>query len=206
MSTTITYVTSSDPTIHRWLREWVVFVNRNASEWRRVKDCPWDYTERPLLSILSGAAYSLGGYGFQEYASDKAHPDRRRLTHAGREDLYVQRGSRGFKMEAKHCWSPMRRDEERIRKNLEQNLERACSDASRCRRDGQERLGVLFAVPFFASNTKAVALERELALWRKQAQAVRCTGSAAVFPAASRRYLSDPRYISPGVGVFVKRV
>ncbi|GAB7217704.1 hypothetical protein [Dickeya oryzae] len=71
------------------------------------KDCCWWYNERTNVSVLAGAAWSLGWAAIEEYPSDKkvkGCDEENTDTSKGRVDLYITNKNDDVAIEAKHAW------------------------------------------------------------------------------------------------------
>lgn len=197
---------TADTVLGSVVRAWVENMERLTSDWRDISDdIPWLYTERPLLSVLAGGVWNLGGSAFEEYSSEKrreADPKWR----AGREDIHFSLRRRYFKGEAKFVWAPATRVGVKAASHLARKLQLAVNDAKSCRPDGQERLGILFATPYISKKHQK-ALGPFIENWMDEVfEKVPSTASAAVFPASVRSNCWWKNHAYPGAAVFVRRL
>src|SRR4051812_1474895 len=83
------------------LEEWVKLNARLGRQWSSVKDAPWWYNERALVSLFAGAIWRCKGDAFEEFnevkRGFKARP-------GGRIDLWFALRKKEFNAEAKQCW------------------------------------------------------------------------------------------------------
>jgi hypothetical protein len=183
------------------LNEWIATNLRIVREWRG--DVPWWYNERASLSVLAGAVWRKGGLVFEEFVADKRSGERPRPKYSGRNDLYLKVGEYQFIAEAKQCWSGAVRVNEKTAGHIQQKLNEACADIRRCPRNGQRKLGVLFAAPYIASSEKN-RVDQHIGKWVAFIKTVKCSCSAWVFPKESRHLGAGN--ICPGVAVLIKEV
>jgi hypothetical protein len=176
------------------LREWIATNTNMAHYWQG--DVPWRYGERTSISVLAGAAWRIGGFAIEEYGEDKK-------TGPGRVDLYLKVGRQQFIAEAKYCWSGATSVRPATTQNLSNGLQKACDDIRIVPRNGQRKLGILFATPFIAKSRKAHA-DKLLKAWIAAMTSVKCSCSAWVFPAESPDFAGQ--YICPGAAVLIKEI
>ena len=58
-----------------------------TNDWKGIEDVPWDYNERALVSIFSGAIWRSGGYAMEEYMDEKRASKKRRIPPYGQRRL-----------------------------------------------------------------------------------------------------------------------
>lgn len=88
------------------LTGWIL-TNQRYVELLRQKDCCWWYNERTNVSVLAGAAWSMGRAAIEEYPSSKLMKGSLQEdtdTSRGRVDLYITSNHDDIAIEAKHAW------------------------------------------------------------------------------------------------------
>jgi len=189
--------------LERVLAEWVKMNIRIAQEWQG-NDVPWWYNERASLSGLAGAVWLARGVAFEEFVADKRTGQKRRPMYPGRNDLYLKIGRHEFIAEAKWSWSGAVRVSDRTADHIQQNLDQACADVRKCPRDGQRKLGVVFATPYIARSEKK-RVDQRIDEWVTTLKRVDYSCSAWVFPKDSRQF-SGTESICPGAAVLIREV
>ena len=163
---TIRKVTGKDKTLRRVVAKWADNMDRLAQESVDRSDLPWRYGERAQLSVLAGAVWLLNGTAFEEYGTQKKHHTQHGKLVVGREDIHFSIGDRGFKAEAKHKWAHMTPAKALTAKRLRDHLQMAVDASARVRREGQERLGILFATLMVKAQRRD-RLDSVIKEWRR---------------------------------------
>ena len=189
------------PVLRPLLKKWVTTNIDVVRHWQG--DLPWWYGERASTSVLAGAAWRIGGSAFEEFAADKKTGKKRRPTFRGRVDLYLKVGRQQYIAEAKYCWSGATSVRPATTQNLTNRLQEAVEDIRIVPRNGQRKLGILFATPYIAKSRKA-RVDELLNTWIAAMTSVKCSCSAWVFPAESR-YISG-QAICPGAALLIKEI
>ncbi|MCA6960990.1 MULTISPECIES: hypothetical protein [Pectobacterium] len=99
-------VCANDDFIDQLLTGWIL-ANQRYVELLGKKDCCWWYNERTNVSVLAGAAWSLGWAAIEEYPSDKRKKgclEEDTGTSRGRVDIYITNKHDDVAIEAKHAW------------------------------------------------------------------------------------------------------
>ncbi|AOR58372.1 hypothetical protein [Pectobacterium parmentieri] len=153
-------VRANDRFIEELLNGWIS-ANQRYVELLNRTDCCWWYNERTNVSVLAGAAWSLGWAAIEEYPSGKKRkgdtgekPDNN--TSKGRVDLYIKSELESIAVEAKHVWLNLDSSINIIKAKI--GLGRARDDAKRL----NDQAGRHFAATFIVFNTKKKLDERTL--------------------------------------------
>ncbi|MFJ5406743.1 hypothetical protein [Pectobacterium punjabense] len=143
-------VRANDSFIEELLNGWIS-ANQRYVELLNRTDCCWWYNERTNVSVLAGAAWSLGWTAIEEYPSDKKikgytgeNPDSN--TSKGRVDLYIKNELESIALEAKHVWH-----------NLDKNINKDICYIDSARRDTEclrNQADRHFAATFIVFYTK----------------------------------------------------
>jgi hypothetical protein len=135
-------------TTPKWTESWVEVLRCWAALHRRYHeqtrtDLGWWYSERPNLSVLTGAVWTSGGSALEEYKNQKWHGD---AQYAGRADLWVVLKGKGHSIEAKHLEASLTggvREEP-----IAAALAEARDDARKVDEDPDHRVGLVFVTPY----------------------------------------------------------
>ncbi|MDG0795728.1 hypothetical protein [Pectobacterium punjabense] len=145
-------VRANDSFIEELLNGWIS-ANQRYVELLNRTDCCWWYNERTNVSVLAGAAWSLGWTAIEEYPSDKKikgytgeNPDSN--TSKGRVDLYIKNELESIALEAKHVWQNLDSPINIIKTKI--GLGHAHDDAKRLKNQADRH----FAATFMVFNTK----------------------------------------------------
>ena len=87
--------------------------------------------------------------------------------------------------------------------NLTNRLQEAVEDIRIVPRNGQRKLGILFATPYIAKSRKT-RVDELLNTWIAAMTSVKCSCSAWVFPAELPDFAGQ--YIWPGAAVLIKKI
>lgn len=185
------------------LARWCAINSRLGREWVWVKDAPWWYNERALVSVFAGSIWTYGGVAFEEYAEEKRGDQTR---NQGRIDMWFQLGQRECLAEAKKCWVDSS-DHEKSLQTADDALAKAMRDAGDIPPDGRLRLAMVFAVALIPTELARnypdqIAALRVLAKSRK----IKADARAWVFPQVSKPLKSSDGYFMPGIILWVRQV
>jgi hypothetical protein len=198
---------SPDRLLRRVVGQWADNIELLANEWRDTGDLPWLYGERALLSVVAGTVWKMGGTAFEEYGSEKR--SEKNQPFGGREDIHFSYRQRGFKGEAKLQSISATRITPTSARLLRDKLQQAVNDVKKCSADRQERLGILFAVPYVMKThvTADHQLDRFIRQWIEEVfHQVPCAASAAIFPKSVRKKCwYGHQYAYPGAAIFVRK-
>ncbi|MBT9184391.1 hypothetical protein ILP31_09890 [Pectobacterium punjabense] len=158
----ITKVCAKDDIIEPLLNKWIS-ANQRYVELLNRKDCCWWYNERTNVSVLAGAAWSLGWTAIEEYPSDKKikgytgeNPDSN--TRKGRVDLYIKNELKSIALEAKQIWHNLDED---INNDL-CYINYARSDAGYLIKQANRHFAATFMVFYTKENLNAFILEERI--------------------------------------------
>ena len=174
-----------------------------GGEWAKVKDAPWWYNERALVSVFAGAVRRCGGDAFEEFASDKR---RVKETGSGRIDLWFALGKREFMAEAKQCWVYSDDPSKSVRLAGEE-MDRARKDANCCIPDGRPRLAMVFGValvPVKLKNDLPAQLQSLASI--ATATSTKSDAVAWVFPNLKRPLQSSDGFVLPGIILGIRKI
>jgi len=104
----ISDVLTNDPVIEQLLRAWVSATQRYTDLFDG-DDCCWWYNERTSVSVLAGAAWTIGWAALEECPTEKRPPNLSGVeadspTRRGRIDLYISTDREELTFEAKQVW------------------------------------------------------------------------------------------------------
>lgn len=150
-------VGAEDAVIRSLLGAWIEAAQRYTRLFKG-DDCCWWYNERTNVSVLAGAAWTLGWAALEECPTEKhpskvtrteaeAEPEDENLRH-GRIDLYIATEEQGLTFEAKHAW-------QRLPGNSGVSSGRKAARIAALQIQSKitdRRYAATFIVPFFASN------------------------------------------------------
>ena len=191
------------PGLNELLNEWIDAQAFYIEKMER-EDCPWLYNETAVTGFLAGAAWRLGGVGLQEYrTTKKGHPKKDPWT--GRCDLYTYVGNTAFIFEAKLCLTNigLRTDLSLVR--ITQKLKEATTDSKVHSASDGIRLGVCFAVPFYAKSRHSSS-EQIIRNWCTEISKVKSTAIAWYFPEEIESFPKRWNCVFPGIVAFIRRV
>lgn len=143
---------TSDTVIKSLLGAWIDAAQRYTDLFNG-NDCCWWYNERTNVSVLAGAAWTLGWAAIEECPTEK-HPAKVTGTESdsqlqrGRIDLYIAKPNAGLTFEAKHVWQRLP-DNNGILNGRNEARKAALQIQSHTT---DYRYAVTFIVPFFASD------------------------------------------------------
>ena len=167
-------------------------------EWSSVKDTPWWYNERALVSLFAGAVWRCGGDAFEEFSNEKR---RSRKIGNGRIDLWFTVGKGEFNAEAKQSWL-YSDQEKRSRSLIAEARANAVADANRCIPDGRTRLAMIFAIGLVPKKPRA-DLDEQIARLVTLSHEIKADATAWVFPALAKLLTSTDGYILPGITLWI---
>ncbi len=189
--------------LRRILARWCAINDQLGREWAVVKDAPWWYNERALVSIFAGAIWQCGGVAFEEFAEEKRGQQSRSQ---GRIDLWFQLGRREFLAEAKKCWVDSSNKVKAL-KSANEALAKAVRDAGDIPPDGRPRLAMVFALAIIPTKHDG-SYQDQIAALQKLAKdpEIRAEARAWVLPILSKPLKSSDDYFMPGIILWVKHV
>lgn len=189
-------------------KEWIKCVSEIAEDWKP-KDVPWWYNERASLSVFAGAIWRAGGLCFEEYSDPKRRIGSRNRcfgsVYSGRVDLYFSWRGFDFIAEAKDTYSGFSRSHDGARARLAHWLEISRQDVRKIPGNGQRKLAILFARPFFKKSCKS-QIDEKLNQWVEILQGLDTNAYAWVFPPCARHIWSSDEDFCPGEAVLIKEV
>jgi hypothetical protein len=145
-------IEAGDPVIRSLLGAWIEAAQRYTRLFKG-HDCCWWYNERTNVSVLAGAAWTLGWAALEECPTEK-HPSKvtntegDNLLRRGRIDLYIATEQLGLTFEAKHVWQRLP-DDKGVALGRKAAREAALEIQSHIT---DRRYAATFIVPFFASE------------------------------------------------------
>lgn len=155
-------VCANDSFIEHLLNGWIS-ANQRYVELLNRTDCCWWYNERTNVSVLAGAAWSLGWTAIEEYPSSKKRkgdteeiPDSN--TSKGRVDLYIKNELKSIALEAKHIWHNLDKD---INKDI-CYIDYARSDTECLINQADRHFAATFIVFYTTENLNAFILEERI--------------------------------------------
>jgi hypothetical protein len=191
------------------LEEWIKCVSELAEEWKHKKKVPWWYNERASLSVFAGAIWRAGGLCFEEYSDPKrtmgGRNHRSGSLYHGRVDLYFSWHGFDFIAEAKSTYSGFSRNDDRASDRLARWLKKSRDDVRPIPRNGQRKLAILFARPFFKKSCES-QIDEKLNKWVEMLQGLDTNAYAWVFPPCARNTWSSDDDFCPGEAVLIKEV
>ncbi|MBP6865771.1 MAG: hypothetical protein KBC32_10975 [Candidatus Didemnitutus sp.] len=185
------------------LEQWCAINSQLGREWALVKDAPWWYNERALVSVFAGSIWTYGGAALEEYAEVKRGDQTR---NQGRIDLWFQLGQREFLAEAKKCWVDCS-DKSRALVSVNEALAKAILDAGDIPPDGRPRLAMVFAVALIPTQFAENYADQITSLQAvAKSPKIKADARAWVFPKTSTPLRSSDGYFMPGIILWVKHV
>ena len=190
-------------------KEWIRCITEIAEQWEEYRGAPWWYNERAALSVFAGAVWRAGGLCFEEYSDEKRKIGKRthRLgaPYSGRIDLYFSWAGFDFIAEAKDTWSGFSQQNASPKPRLAKCLRRACKDVRKTRPDGQRRLAIAFAMPYFRKGSVS-RINEKLEAWVQTLSELDTSAYAWVFPQSTRYLFDSDEFFCPGVAMLIKEV
>ncbi|AYH01800.1 hypothetical protein F6Q07_01680 [Pectobacterium parmentieri] len=155
-------VRANDRFIEELLNGWIS-ANQRYVELLNRTDCCWWYNERTNVSVLAGAAWSLGWAAIEEYPSGKkrkgdTEENLDNNTSKGRVDLYIKSELESIALEAKHVWHKLDKD---INKDI-CYIDYARSDAECLIKQAGRHFAATFVVFYTKENLNAFILEESI--------------------------------------------
>ncbi|EAV3187986.1 hypothetical protein E1B13_23545 [Salmonella enterica subsp. enterica] len=156
-------IISSDDFIKQLLTGWVDANNRYVNFLGK-HDCCWWYNERTNVSVLAGAAWTLGWAAIEEY------PSRKKMkgcvqddlyTSKGRVDLYITNSNDDVAIEAKHAWYLLENTFESNR-ILNFRMDEAYADAKRLINQAGNQFAATFIVFYTKMNAEGTINENHI--------------------------------------------
>ncbi|MBB1525565.1 hypothetical protein H4Q82_03515 [Pectobacterium carotovorum subsp. carotovorum] len=148
---------SNDSFIEQLLNGWIQ-ANQHYVELLGRKDCCWWYNERTNVSVLAGAAWSLGWAAIEEYPSNKRMKgclQEDTDTSKGRVDLYITNKNDDVAIEAKHAWYNLDNiNESNVITNFK--MDEARSDANRLVGQADRHFSATFIVFYTKESSQGV--------------------------------------------------
>jgi|WetSurMetagenome_2_1015567.scaffolds.fasta_scaffold24064_4 hypothetical protein len=191
------------------LKEWIWLNTEITKKWLMVKDVPWWYNERALLSIFAGAVWNKNSIAFEEYVSEKWEISKRtskfKKHYRGRIDLYFEIDESKFIVEAKRCWSGASVLNKNTNEKLLTKLGKAISDINKVKPYGERRLAILFVNPYFRKSCFN-EINLKIKEWLKLFYQINCDASAWTFPSIVRNLKGDDGFYHPGTALMIKEI
>ncbi|TKY83935.1 hypothetical protein R0L47_07960 [Pectobacterium polonicum] len=157
-------VCANDSFIEELLNGWIS-ANQRYVELLNRTDCCWWYNERTNVSVLAGAAWSLGWTAIEEYPSGKKikgdtgeNPDSN--TSKGRVDLYIKSELKSIALEAKHVWHNLDENTNTIR--IDRGMNSARDDAGRLKEQANRHFSATFIVFYTKESPNEIILEERI--------------------------------------------
>ncbi|WP_033576547.1 hypothetical protein [Dickeya chrysanthemi] len=156
-------VYANDDFIEQLLTGWIL-ANQRYVELLGQKDCCWWYNERTNVSVLAGAAWSLGWAAIEEYPSDKlikGYLQEDTDTSRGRVDLYISSNHDDIAVEAKHAWYNL--DNIVIGdKTIRCKMNKASDDAKCLKEQANRHFSATFVVFYTERNSQELIAEENI--------------------------------------------
>ncbi|MEL7629211.1 hypothetical protein AAGW04_09430 [Pectobacterium aroidearum] len=150
----------NDSFIEQLLNGWIQ-ANQRYVDLLGKKDCCWWYNERTNVSVLAGAAWSLGWAAIEEYPSNKRMKgclQENTDTSKGRVDLYITNKNDDVAIEAKHAWYNLDNiNESNAITNFK--MDEARSDANRLIGQAGRHFSATFVVFYTKINSQEIITE-----------------------------------------------
>ncbi|MEQ9924937.1 hypothetical protein ABRP60_08190 [Pectobacterium brasiliense] len=151
---------ANDSFIEQLLNGWIQ-ANQRYVDLLGKKDCCWWYNERTNVSVLAGAAWSLGWAAIEEYPSNKRMKgclQEDTDTSKGRVDLYITNKNDDVAIEAKHAWYNLDNiNESNVITNFK--MDEARSDANRLVGQADRHFSATFVVLYTKINSQEIIAE-----------------------------------------------
>ncbi|AIK13478.1 MULTISPECIES: hypothetical protein [Pectobacterium] len=151
---------ANDSFIEQLLNGWIQ-ANQRYVDLLGKKDCCWWYNERTNVSVLAGAAWSLGWAAIEEYPSNKRMKgclQENTDTSKGRVDLYITNKNDDVAIEAKHAWYNLDNiNESNAITNFK--MDEARSDANRLVGQADRHFSATFVVFYTKINSQEIIAE-----------------------------------------------
>jgi hypothetical protein len=109
---------------------------------RGAGDCPYWYSERPHVGLLSAAVWQSGGTALEEYGT---HKTKEYESQRGRCDLGIRTNRAGFECEAKRLWLNAVSSTESLARKVKDEVERAVKDVKKLK--SKKGLALCFVTP-----------------------------------------------------------
>ncbi|MBA0212988.1 MULTISPECIES: hypothetical protein [Pectobacterium] len=154
---------ANDSFIEQLLNGWIQ-ANQRYVDLLGKKDCCWWYNERTNVSVLAGAAWSLGWAAIEEYPSDKRKKgclEEDTGTSRGRVDIYITNKHDDVAIEAKHAWYNL----DNIVSGNDAvlcKMNDAFGDANRLENQANRHLSATFIVFHTKKNSQEVIAEKHI--------------------------------------------
>ncbi|MCL6350842.1 hypothetical protein [Pectobacterium polaris] len=155
---------ANDSFIEQLLNAWIR-ANQHYVELLERKDCCWWYNERTNVSVLAGAAWSLGWAAIEEYPSGKKikgdttkNPDSN--TKKGRVDLYIKSEMNSIALEAKHVWHNLEKNTNIAR--IDSGINSARYDAERLNEQANRHFSATFIAFYTTEIPNEIILEERI--------------------------------------------
>ncbi|WP_323641055.1 hypothetical protein [Pectobacterium polonicum] len=150
-------VYANDDFIEKLLTGWIQ-ANQRYVDLLGKKDCCWWYNERTNVSVLAGAAWSLGWAAIEEYPSNKRMRgclQEDTDTSKGRVDIYITNKNDDIAIEAKHAWYNLDNiHESNVITNFK--MDEARSDANRLVGQADRHFSATFIVFYTKESSQGV--------------------------------------------------
>lgn len=202
-------VYANDDFIEQLLTGWIQ-ANQRYVELLGQKDCCWWYNERTNVSVLAGAAWSLGWTAIEEYPSDKLMKGsllEDTDTSRGRVDLYISSNNDDIAIEAKHAWYNLDNiasgnDTVRCKVN------KASEDANCLKEQADRHFSATFVVFYTKKNSQEVIAEENIEQLIHSAISTRIKEniSYAYFIDSQFMFQNTSGYYYPCVALILERV
>ncbi|MBA5600984.1 hypothetical protein LES60_21610 [Pectobacterium brasiliense] len=154
---------ANDSFIEQLLNGWIQ-ANQRYVDLLGKKDCCWWYNERTNVSVLAGAAWSLGWAAIEEYPSDKlmkGYFQEGTDTSRGRVDLYITSNHDDIAVEAKHAWYNL--DNIVVGdKTIRCKMNKASDDAKCLKEQANRHFSATFVVFYTERNSQELIAEENI--------------------------------------------
>ena len=176
------------------LYQWVKLTDKYCLEFEG-NDAPYYYNERANISVLSGAAWTIGWLSLEEFQHQKKAKKKR----SGRADLYVSSVEQEYYIEAKFKSASLQ-SSKGISEIAKETIALAIPDSRATRRgaDGGTAVALAF-IPVYLPVSQEEKLEECISKAVKEMLGAGFHALAWTFPLQMRNPKKDDKYISPGV-------
>jgi len=170
------------------------------------EDHAWNYRERACVGFLAAAVWKCkegNGVALEEWHTQKG-PKSKPSNGQCRCDLYVYHGGREFFIEAKHMRSRATGNREKEMGYISTHLETAVRDAKRLQcESGQQKLGVLFIVPFYPPGKHPENFDEHISGWLEDVARIPHSAMAWLFHRPENIRPKRHETICPGIVILV---
>ena len=183
------------PIVMAWLQVLEDYANLSNVGTELPRDSAFGYSERPQVGFLAAAAWRAGGVALEEWGTRKGDET---VQSYGRNDLWIRLGAVEWSIEAKSALCDLGRDlgEERMSKDMAENLEQALKDSGKVQTDDKSRMAALFVSAVWhpsRRSDRAAAMDE----WKNACKAVDADLTAFVLESGG----GEPKW--PGLALFL---